>query len=476
MAGLCEGGNEPPGSLKANKLSYYDLQEGFLLGEVVSHVTDTISDSQMRGEKTETLISVNSLMPISNAVTFYNGIGKVNHEKLKEFLKEKEKEVVGWYSFRRNSVLSPHLREKLLHKELCSFLSHLSSEHFTMCLLNTSVSTPGSTHVFNHKFIRYRHRMFEALPVQIHNLGEAPQSEYKLVPSTACLSDSFNNIISSLRASSEMSSDASLVCNIQKALQEHLRNLINDVEHSERKIAELEREVDSLRSQPGPISNEILLPQILREEVPTTITNSSNMNSTNFEPPVSVDTQNVVPAKQTKSQNTHHASAETNHVGAPPKDEAPADRSNSPDAFAFVTEMKIQMSQPQNAVPQSPTPPASSVENSSVGSKKPQSERGRGVARGIGRGVRKTQQSKNKDGSDASPNLRQVSQSQALDTSKTPVRGTPNMNSATPKTRMAYSQAVKRPGVAGDSVVTKSPAVAQATSANGSTSSTDAQK
>jgi hypothetical protein len=32
-------------------------------------------------------------------------------------------------------------------------------------------------------------------------------------------------------------------------------NLINEVEHSERRIAELEREVDFLRMQPGPISN-----------------------------------------------------------------------------------------------------------------------------------------------------------------------------------------------------------------------------
>jgi hypothetical protein len=30
-------------------------------------------------------------MPIPNAMGFYNGIGKVSHDKLKEFLKEKEK-------------------------------------------------------------------------------------------------------------------------------------------------------------------------------------------------------------------------------------------------------------------------------------------------------------------------------------------------------------------------------------------------
>jgi hypothetical protein len=40
-----------------NRLYHYVLQEGFLLGDVVSHVTDTISDSQIRGEKMETLIS-----------------------------------------------------------------------------------------------------------------------------------------------------------------------------------------------------------------------------------------------------------------------------------------------------------------------------------------------------------------------------------------------------------------------------------
>jgi len=31
------------------------------------------------------------LMPIPSTVTFYNGVGKVKHVKLKEFLKEKEK-------------------------------------------------------------------------------------------------------------------------------------------------------------------------------------------------------------------------------------------------------------------------------------------------------------------------------------------------------------------------------------------------
>jgi hypothetical protein len=409
---------------------------------------------------------VNSLMPIPSTVTFYNGIGKVNHVKLKEFLKEKEKEVVGWYSFRRNSVLSPHLREKLLHKELCSSLSHLSSEHFTMCLLNTSVSTQGSTHVFNHKFLRYRHRMFEALPVQIHNLGEAPQSEYKLVPSTACMSDSFNSIISSLRAGHERISDASLVCNIQRALQEHLQNLINDIEHSERRITELEKEVDALRLLQGPISNEILLPNILQEEIPSAGNISNSISSTN--PSVSAD--NVVPAKVTKNQGSHNAGVESNRLKVSAKEEVVGD--NSSDAFAFVTEMKIQMSQPKNAT--SPPP----VELFSVSSNKHSGEHGRG----IGRGIRRSQQSKNADVTDNSAKTRHSSQSQALDTaSSTAVQGALlNMNNVNSKPR-GYAQAVKKSGTSNSSVVTKSPAPSQVipvktTSTSGSPSNSNSQK
>ncbi|KAJ9592245.1 hypothetical protein L9F63_001246 [Diploptera punctata] len=378
-------------------------QEGFLLGEVLSHVTDTISDSQMRGEKTETLISVNSLMPIPSSLVFYNGIGKINHEKLKQFLKGKQKEVVGWYCFRRNCVLGPHLRDKLLHKELCAALPHLSAEHLTLCLLNTTVSSPGSTHLFNHKFLRHRHRMFEAVPVQIHNLGEAPQSEYKVVPSTACLSNSFHDIISSLRSGHDASSDASLVCNIQKALQEHLRSLIRDVELSDKRIADLEMEIDSLRLQAPPLSNEVLLPEILKDD--TVIIGQKNACSSSKEPAPSIEKPKAVPSKPMKN------TTESNHIESnSPK------KQNSPDVFDFVTDMKIEMSQPQ---------------------KRP-NERGRG--RGAGRGF--------KNQTDSTPNNRHTLNK---DTNSPVVKSNlPNINNLNVKTRMGYAQAVKKlPGAEG---------------------------
>jgi hypothetical protein len=147
------------------------------------------------------------------------------------------------------------------------------------------------------------------------------------------------------------------------------------------------------------------------------------------------------------------------------------DDNHPSDAFAFVTEMKIQMSQPHS-------PTSAPVENPCVNSSKRPGERGRG----IGRGVRRSPRTKAPDVLDNSPNVRHSLQSQALDTaSSTPIRGAlQNMNNANAKPR-GYAQALKRTGVAGDGVVIKSPAVSQATpskatSANGSPSNSDSQK
>jgi hypothetical protein len=220
---------------------------------------------------------------------------------------------------------------------------------------------------------------------------------------------------------------------------------------------------------------EILLPQILREEVPTTGSNNSSVTST--KPSVSVDVVSVMPAKVTKNQSNLHAAVESNRLRVLPKEDVVADNNNTSDAFAFVTEMKIQMSQPQNATS------VPSVENSSVNRNKGPGERGRGGGRGIGRGARRSPQSKTTDILDNSSNARHSLQSQASDTtSSTAVQGTSqNMNNLNTKPRGGYAQAVKRSGAAGDNAVTKSPVVSQAspakaTSANGSPSCSGSQK
>lgn len=178
----------------------------------------------------------------------------------------------------------------------------------------------------------------------------------------------------------------------------------------------------------------------------------------------------MVPAKVTKNQGSPNAGVESNHLKVAAKEEVVGD--NSADAFAFVTEMKIQMSQPKNAA----SPP--SVEPFRVSSNKHSGERGRGT----GRGTRRSPQSKNADVLDNSAKVRHSSQSQALDTaSSTAVQGALlNMNNVNAKPR-GYAQAVKRSGTSSSSVGTKSPAMSQVipvktTSSSGSPSNSNSQK
>nr|CAD7587256.1 unnamed protein product [Timema genevievae] len=365
-------------------------QSGFLLGAVINHVTETISDSQMTDEKMETLISVNSSMPFPKSYSFFDGVGKVDRGKLKDFLKDKEKEVVGWYCFRRNMPLTATLRQKVLHKELCAALPHLAPEHFSMCLLSSGISNGGSTHIFNHKFIRYRNRLFEPVSIQIQNMGEVPQSEYKLVPSTVCLSESFNNIITSLKAEHQKGSDVDLILSIQKALQEHLVQLVHDVRKSERDIAELQKEVEALRSQSGPLPNEILLPHIMKSFFNSAAAIATPSTSITFESPSIVSTlsstSTVTPdtiktldsdqdsGKPTPTKKTPlkmRKEANHNHVDTPTKKKEDDCQLTTPvDPFDYVTEMKREMSQPRSIDKNIPE------------------RSGRGSSRGLGRGVR----------------------------------------------------------------------------------------
>lgn len=92
-------------------------QEGFLLGEISSRITDTISDSQLHGEKEETNLKICSIISC-DLFEFYDKRCHLIADKLTALLRDKQKEVVGWYRFRRNTGLQTSLREQVLHQRL----------------------------------------------------------------------------------------------------------------------------------------------------------------------------------------------------------------------------------------------------------------------------------------------------------------------------------------------------------------------
>lgn len=106
----------------------------------------------------ETLSDVETIVTCPLTDLLYDSTGRINKEKLKDFVRDKSKQVIGWFCFRRNtSNLIPTMRDKVLHKQ---FASHFSSgnncreDFFLTCLLNASTSETRGTHKFRHVFLR----------------------------------------------------------------------------------------------------------------------------------------------------------------------------------------------------------------------------------------------------------------------------------------------------------------------------------
>lgn len=105
------------------------------------------------------LLDIETVVTCSMPDILHDSTGRIDKEKLEDFLSYKSKQVIGWFRFRHNSCLVPTLRDKLLHKQ---FASHFSSSHgykedfFITCLLSSSVSNTSGTHKFRHVLLRRR--------------------------------------------------------------------------------------------------------------------------------------------------------------------------------------------------------------------------------------------------------------------------------------------------------------------------------
>ncbi|XP_075785624.1 BRCA1-A complex subunit Abraxas 1 isoform X1 [Pelodiscus sinensis] len=238
------------GALAFQHLNAASDTEGFLLGEVKGEAKNSITDSQMDDVEVIYTIDIQKHIPCYQLFSFYNSAGELNEPALKKMLSGCKKNVIGWYKFRRNTDQTMTFRERLLHRNLQSYLSN---QGLVFLLLTSSVTTEScSTYRLEHALHRPQEGLFQKVPLVVANLGMAEQQGYRTV-SGSCISAGFGKAVKKHR-SEFFYEDGSLkevhkINEMYATLQEELKKLCSKVEGSERSVEKLLAEVDQLKQE-----------------------------------------------------------------------------------------------------------------------------------------------------------------------------------------------------------------------------------
>ncbi|XP_072932676.1 BRISC complex subunit FAM175B-like [Epargyreus clarus] len=219
-------------------------QEGFLIGNVTSEISNHISDSHNDTARLDTKIVVRNILPLPSVSMFYLSTGKIKEDVLADLLSSNASEVVGWYKYRKNSCLKPTFRDKLISRGLQKYFEkYHGKKQFVSCNLTDKVSPGGATHTLSYRFGKINcFDMYENLEDVTANLGEK-LSGYKRL-GTLPEDSVYQKVIIESNIQNNTTNDA--ILRIQDTINVKLKQEATIAAKHESTIRELESEIKQM--------------------------------------------------------------------------------------------------------------------------------------------------------------------------------------------------------------------------------------
>lgn len=121
-------------------------------------------------------------------------------------------------------------------------LFRVTPDIFTCCFLVNEMSDNGSTHLFSQAFMRFHNNKYDYLPIHIPNLSESNNLYKTPEPS----SSTFINLLKELKIDKQTNQGFIIITKIQKALQNHIDKVVEDLSILEKYMYEIEENIKLL--------------------------------------------------------------------------------------------------------------------------------------------------------------------------------------------------------------------------------------